>query len=808
MAEKQITTVKTKKMTLPVIPLRGLVVFPYMILHFDVGRKKSIAALEQAMVDNAQVFLVAQKNIETEEPKISELYTFGVVATVKQLLKLPNGNIHVLVEGAKRGKLLGGFSDGKYIIGDIRAYMSDSRLKEPNENEIVALIRTAKDKFDSFAQLNSKIPKESAIAVLNINEPGELSDVIASNVLTAVEDKMEILSENNSYKRLVKLVEIMERELQIAHLEHSISEKVKSEIDKNQRDYYLREQLKAIQEELDGPDGVKAEVDNYKKLLKDLDMPESSKAKITKDLDRLARMQSASSDAAVLRGYIETVFSMPWNKYTKDKINLKAVKKVLDADHFGLEKVKERIVEFLAVKQMTGSIKGNIICLVGPPGVGKTSIAKSIAKATGRNYVRMSLGGVKDEAEIRGHRKTYIGAMPGRVINAIKQAESRNPLILLDEIDKISSSYNGDPAAALLEVLDSEQNFSFRDHYLEIPFDLSDVMFMVTANSLETISKPLLDRMEVIDLSSYTLTEKTEICKKFLIPKQRKLHGLTANQLKINVDTIREIINYYTRESGVRNLERSIASICRKCARAILENDVKSLVVTPINIESYLGRRKFNFDYISDTDEIGVVNGLAWTSVGGDTLKVEVNIMPGTGKVQLTGKLGDVMKESATAAISYIRANSQKYGIDSDFYKDNDIHIHVPEGATPKDGPSAGITMATALFSALKNQPVRRDVAMTGEITIRGRVLEIGGLKEKAIAAYRSGVTEIIIPKLNESDLPDIPQEVRDNVKFTPVNHIDRVFATALIGTPKINNSYKYCGSLKEDISRKDSVKQ
>lgn len=807
MADKLIINAKSKKITLPVIPLRGLVVFPYMILHFDVARKKSIAALEHAMADNSQVFLVAQKNIETEEPKISELYTFGVVATVKQLLKLPNGNIHVLVEGSKRGKLLGGFSDGKYIVGDVRAYLSDTKLKDESSNEVAALIRTAKDKFDSFAQLNSKIPKESAIAVLNINEPGELSDVIASNVLTTVEDKMEILTEINSFKRLIRLVEIMERELEIASLEFMISERVKSEIDKNQKEYYLREQLKVIQEELDGAEGIKAEVDNYKKTLETLNMPESSKVKIRKDLDRLVRMQGASADAAVLRNYIETVFSMPWNNVTKDKINLKNVQKVLDNDHFGLEKVKERIVEFLAVKQMTNSLKGNIICLVGPPGVGKTSVAKSIARAIGRNYVRMSLGGVKDEAEIRGHRKTYIGAMPGRVISAIKQAGSRNPLILLDEIDKISSSYNGDPASALLEVLDGEQNFAFRDHYLEIPFDLSDVFFMVTANSLDTISKPLLDRMEVIELSSYTMTEKTEICKKFLVPKQRKAHGLNVNQLKISVDAIREIINYYTRESGVRNLERAVASICRKSAKTILEDGVKSVSVTPLNIENYLGRRKFNFDYISDVDEIGVVNGLAWTSVGGDTLKVEVNIMPGTGKVQLTGKLGDVMKESATAAISYIRANSERFGISSDFYKDNDIHIHVPEGATPKDGPSAGITMATALFSALKNCPVKKDIAMTGEITIRGRVLEIGGLKEKSIAAYRSGVTEIIIPKANLSDLQDIPQEVKDNVKFTPVTHIDEVFNIALL-KGEVDKSYKYCVGVDNNISRKDSVKQ
>jgi len=518
-------------------------------------------------------------------------------------------------------------------------------------------------------------------------------------------------------------------------------------------------------------------------------------------------MHGSSADAAVLRTYIETVFSLPWNKFTKESINLKKVQSILDSDHYGLEKVKERIVEFLAVKQLTKSMKGNIICLVGPPGVGKTSIAKSIAKAIGRNYVRMSLGGVKDEAEIRGHRKTYIGSMPGRVINAIKQAGSRNPLILLDEIDKLSSNYSGDPSSALLEVLDSEQNFSFRDHYLEIPFDLSDVMFMVTANSLDTIQRPLLDRMEVINLSSYTMTEKTEICQQFLLPTQRKEHGLATNQLKIGIEATRDIINYYTRESGVRNLERCVAAICRKCARNLLENDTKKLVVTPLNLEKYLGRRKFTYDYITDYDEVGVVNGLAWTAVGGDTLKVEVNIMPGTGKVQLTGKLGDVMKESAMSAISYLRANSDKYNIDSQFYKDNDIHIHVPEGATPKDGPSAGITMATALISALKKCPVRRDVAMTGEITIRGRVLPIGGLKEKSIAAYRAGVTTIIIPKLNESDLQDIPQEVIDNVEFVPVTHIDSVFETALVNSPECI-SYKYCGSVNDNVSGKDSVKQ
>lgn len=790
MQEKQKTVSKVNKITLPVIPLRGLVVFPFMILHFDVGRKKSVMALERAMADNQKVFLTAQKDIEVEEPKGSDLYKFGVIASVKQLLKMPNGNIHVLVEGERRGKLIEVFDDIGCITADIRPYNEHFR-GNPEDPAVMALVRAAKDGFEEFAELNPKITKDAAVGVLNINTPGELSDLIAANVFVEVADKMEVLSETNHIKRITKLLGAMEKELEILRLEYDIGEQVKGEIDKNQRDYYLREQLKVIQKELNGDFDAENEIEEYRQTLKTLNMPEKSKEKLNKDLDRLQKLQPMSADAGVLRTYIETVFSLPWNNTTKENINLKKVRRVLDADHYGLSKVKDRIVEFLAVKLLSGNTKGSIICLVGPPGVGKTSVAKSIAEAIGRKYVRMSLGGVRDEAEIRGHRKTYIGAMPGRVINAIKQAGTKNPLILLDEIDKLSTSYNGDPSAALLEVLDSEQNFSFRDHYIEIPFDLSDVMFMVTANSLDTISRPLLDRMEVIELSSYTETEKVQICKKFLIPKQRRENGLKPQQLRISDGAVHDIINYYTREAGVRGLERSIGAICRKCAKNILADGAANVSVTPKNLEDFLGIKRFDYDTVSKKDEVGVVNGLAWTSVGGDTLQVEVNIMPGTGKVQLTGKLGDIMKESALSAISYLRSCSEKYGIASDFYKDNDIHIHVPEGATPKDGPSAGVTMATALLSALKNKDVRHDVAMTGEITIRGRVLPIGGLKEKSIAAYRAGVKTVIIPKPNMRDLDEIPCEIRDNLTFVPVTCAEEVFKNAFSDTDFLKGAVK-----------------
>lgn len=790
MQEKQKTVSKVNKITLPVIPLRGLVVFPFMILHFDVGRKKSVMALERAMEDNQKVFLTAQKDIEVEDPKGSDLYKFGVIASVKQLLKMPNGNIHVLVEGERRGKLIEVFDDIGCITADIRPYNEHFR-GNPEDPAVMALVRAAKDGFEEFAELNPKITKDAAVGVLNINTPGELSDLIAANVFVEVADKMEVLSETNHIKRITKLLGAMEKELEILRLEYDIGEQVKGEIDKNQRDYYLREQLKVIQKELNGDFDAENEIEEYRQTLKTLNMPEKSKEKLNKDLDRLQKLQPMSADAGVLRTYIETVFSLPWNNTTKENINLKKVRRVLDADHYGLSKVKDRIVEFLAVKLLSGNTKGSIICLVGPPGVGKTSVAKSIAEAIGRKYVRMSLGGVRDEAEIRGHRKTYIGAMPGRVINAIKQAGTKNPLILLDEIDKLSTSYNGDPSAALLEVLDSEQNFSFRDHYIEIPFDLSDVMFMVTANSLDTISRPLLDRMEVIELSSYTETEKVQICKKFLIPKQRRENGLKPQQLRISDGAVHDIINYYTREAGVRGLERSIGAICRKCAKNILADGAANVSVTPKNLEDFLGVKRFDYDTVSKKDEVGVVNGLAWTSVGGDTLQVEVNIMPGTGKVQLTGKLGDIMKESALSAISYLRSCSEKYGIASDFYKDNDIHIHVPEGATPKDGPSAGVTMATALLSALKNKDVRHDVAMTGEITIRGRVLPIGGLKEKSIAAYRAGVKTVIIPKPNMRDLDEIPREVRDNLTFVPVTCAEEVFENAFSDTDFLKGAVK-----------------
>ena len=641
---------------------------------------------------------------------------------------------------------------------------------------------------------------------MNINDVEEFIDVVAGNIFVKQEDKMEVLSECDIHKRMIKLIEIMNNESQIMKIEFEIAARVKEEMDRHQKEYYLREQVKAINEELGDKDGLQSDCDEYRSKISKLNVTDEVKEKLLKDVDKLSKMSNMSADGTVMRNYLDTVLELPWGVYTKDRISVKHAKKILDDEHFGLKDVKERITEFLAVKQITKEYNGTILCLVGPPGVGKTSVAKSIAKAMNKNYVRISLGGIRDEAEIRGHRKTYVGAMPGRIVNAIKQAKSMNAFILLDEIDKLCSDYKGDPSSALLEVLDSEQNFSFRDNFLEIPLDLSNVVFVTTANSLDTISRPLLDRMEVINISSYTLQEKIEIAMNYLVPKQRKKHGLDTKNLKISRDAIRDVVNYYTKEAGVRNLERSIAEICRKTAKNMVENDVKSINVTPLNLEKYLGKRKFFFTDVENTDEIGVANGLAWTSVGGDTLQIETNIVPGSGKVELTGKLGDVMKESAVAAISYVRANCHKLGIASDFYKKFDIHVHVPEGAVPKDGPSAGITIATSVISALTKIPVKHNVAMTGEITIRGRVLAIGGLKEKSIAAHRAGVDTIIIPKHNEVDIEDVPEIVRNEVKFVTVENIGEVLSVALTDKPVVKD-YKFV-DVESEVVEEVRIKQ
>lgn len=777
MSEVKNKRITTKKMVLPLLPLRGLTVFPYMTLHFDVGRDKSIKALEEAMNSEQLIFLSTQKDVKTNEPKPEDVYTFGTVAKIKQIMKLQNGNVRILVEGLARGKIVKIVDNETHYVAELRRY---PLFKGECDDNIEAFMRAAKNMLDDYLNLLPKLPNELIATIMNIENPEEFIDVVAGNIFVKTEDKMEILSECDLNKRMEKLVDIMHSESQIMQMEVDIASRVREQLDRHQKEYYLREQIKAINEELGDKDGLQSDCDEYREKIMALNIAEDVREKLLKDVERLSKMSSMSSDSAVMRNYLDVVLELPWGVYTKDRTSVKQARAILDADHYGLEDVKERITEFLAVKHISKDYNGTILCLAGPPGVGKTSIVKSIAKAMNRNYVRISLGGIRDEAEIRGHRKTYVGAMPGRIVNGIKQAKSMNAFVLLDEIDKLSSDFKGDPSSALLEVLDNEQNFAFRDNFLEIPMDLSDVVFVTTANSLDTISRPLLDRMEVINISSYTLQEKIEIAVNHLVPKQKKKHGLDNKKIRITRDAVRDVINYYTREAGVRNLERSIGTICRKVAKSIVENDVKSVTVTPINLEKYLGKRKFTVTDFEQTDEIGVANGLAWTSVGGDTLQIETNVVPGTGKTELTGKLGDVMKESAVAAISFIRANCDRLGVAEDFYKKFDIHIHVPEGAVPKDGPSAGITMVTSVVSALTKRPVKHNVAMTGEVTIRGRVLPIGGLKEKAIAAHRAGAKTIIIPKQNEPDIDDIPKLVRDEVDFVTVYNVNQVLEIAL----------------------------
>lgn len=772
--KKRITT---KKMILPLLPLRGLAIFPYMVIHFDVGREKSVKAVEEAMLGEQLIFLAAQKDVKVDEPSADDIYSFGTVAKIKQIMKLQNGNVRILVEGIARGRIVTVSDEKTHLSAVIRKY-TVGNFEVTDEME--AYVRAAKGMFEEYLKLLPKIPHETVATIMNISDPEEFIDVIAGNVFVRIEDKMEILSETDIYRRMKKLVDIMNNEQKIMKIEYDIAGRVKEEMDRHQKEYYLREQIKAINEELGDRDGVLADCDDYRKKTDAAKISEKAKEKLMREVDKLEKCQPMSADSSVIRNYLDTVLEMPWGVYTKDRVSVKKAGEILNSEHYGLFDVKERILEFLSVKQISKNYNGSILCLSGPPGVGKTSIAKSLAKAMNKKYVRISLGGVKDEAEIRGHRKTYVGAMPGRIASAIRQAGSMNPLILLDEIDKLGSDYKGDPSSAMLEVLDSEQNSAFRDNFLEIPLDLSNVTFVTTANSLQTVPRPLLDRMEVIEISSYTLEEKTEIALKHLIPKQRIRHGLDAKTLKITADAVRDIVNYYTREAGVRNLERTIAQICRKTAKNIVENNVKSVAVTPINLEKILGKHKFTYENVQSSDLVGVANGLAWTSVGGDTLLIETNVMPGDGKTVFTGKLGDVMKESAAAAVSYIRANCRKLGVDGDFYKKFDIHVHVPEGAVPKDGPSAGITIATSVISALTGRPVRHDVAMTGEITIRGRVLPIGGLKEKAIAAHRAGVKKIIIPTQNLADLCDIPEIVKKDTEFVAADSMDVVLENAL----------------------------
>ena len=771
---------------LPLIPLRGISIFPHMVIHFDVGRDKSVQALEKSMMDDSMILLCTQINSKIEEPAVNDFYKVGTVARVKQMLKLPGGSIRVLVEGINRGEVVEITNEEPYFEALTKEYSYDAEKFEMNQ-DIEAAMRLVTLDLEEYINLNSKVSSEVLYTISDIEDPGRLADVIASYIFLKQEDDQRILETFDFYERLELLHEILQQEIELLRIEDKINQKVRKQINKVQKEYYLKEQLKAIQKELGEDDSLPGKIEEYQEKINRRKMPKEVKEKALKEVERLAKTSMHSAEIGVIRTYLDWIVDLPWDKETKEKIDIKVAKKVLDDDHYGLEDVKERILEFIAIRKLTNSIKGPILCLVGPPGVGKTSIAKSIASSLNRKFVRMSLGGVRDEAEIRGHRRTYVGAMPGRIISSIKKAGSKNPVFLFDEIDKLASDFRGDPASALLEVLDPEQNSTFTDHFLDAPFDLSRVLFLTTANTTSTIPPALLDRMEVIRISGYTEEEKLQIAKRYLLPKQIKEHGLTQDKVQISESAIKSIISYYTREAGVRNLERELANICRKAAKKIVELDKKTVKINAGNIETYLGTKKFRYDTMEEMDQIGVATGLAWTAVGGETLSVEVTTMKGTGKTQLTGQLGDVMKESAMAGISYVRANANNLKISPDFYKDMDIHIHVPEGAIPKDGPSAGITIATAVISALTETPIRRDLAMTGEITLRGRVLPVGGIKEKILAAHRMGIKKVLLPGDNQKDLEEISEKVKKKMEFKIVWNLDEVLSEALVAKEENN---------------------
>ena len=767
--------------TLPLIPLRGLAIFPYTILNFDIGRESSLKALDEAMLGDELIFLTSQKEAEIDEPTEEDFYHVGTICKVKQMIKLPGDTVRVLVEGISRGTIEEINQDKGYfeaVIDEI-VYNKDEIV---NDMEVEALIRNVLESFEEYINIGNRVSPEILVSLEEIENPDRFVDTIASNIYLKPEQKQQILEEFDIAKRLELLYSILLEEIDILKIEKKITLRVKKQMNKVQKEYYLREQLKAIQKELGEEEDISSESQEYREKLKKIKAPKETKAKIQKEIDKFSRISPASPDISVSRNYLDTIFSLPWNKETKDKLDIKKAKEVLDKEHYGMEKVKERILEFLAVRSLSKSLKGPIICLVGPPGVGKTSIAKSIAASLNRKFVRISLGGVRDEAEIRGHRRTYVGAIPGRIINGVKEAGTKNPVFLLDEIDKMASDYKGDISSAMLEVLDPEQNKNFVDHYLEIPFDLSKILFVTTANSLSTIPGPLLDRMEIIELSGYIEEEKLNIAQKYLLVKQIEENGLKEDFVKIDDETMRDIISYYTREAGVRTLERTIGKICRKIAKKYVEDPtLTEVVVKKEDLEEYLGKDKYTFDLAGVKPEIGMVTGLAWTAVGGVTLNVEVNVLKGKGQVVLTGQLGDVMKESAQTAISYIRSISDRFDIPDDFYQTKDIHIHIPEGATPKDGPSAGVTMATAVISALTKIPVRCDVAMTGEITLRGRVLPVGGIKEKLLAAHRAGIKKVLLPEECKAQLDEIPQNVKDQMEFVLVKHLDEVLEHALV---------------------------
>lgn len=768
-----------EKQIMPVVPLRGMTILPGMLIHFDISRNKTIAAIEEAMKEDQMTFLVTQLNGEIEEPGEDDLYSVGTIAEIKQLIKLPGDILRVMVQGIKRAKLENVISREPYVIADILTYEVDKNLKY-SEIEVKAMISGMRDILEQYFIENSKIGKAVMSRLLSIGDVEELIDQIAINIPFGYEDKQRILEAIDITERYNTVAIILTDEINLLRIRKDFQAKVKAKVDKNQKEYLLREQLKLIGEEL-GDSNTISDAENYLNELKELNASEAVKEKIEKEIKHFKSIGSSSTESAVVRGYIETLLELPWNNESKDSHNLKHASKILDQDHYGLEKVKERILEFLAVRTLTKSGDSPIICLVGPPGTGKTSIARSVARALNKEYVRISLGGVRDEAEIRGHRRTYVGAMPGRIVTGIKNAGVKNPLLLLDEIDKVGSDQRGDTSSALLEVLDSEQNKKFVDHYIEIPMDLSQVLFIATANSLQTIAKPLLDRMEIIEVSSYTLNEKVHIAKEHLIRKQMMKNGITKKQLTISTKALELMISGYTREAGVRNLERKIGEICRKTAISIIEDKEASVKVNEKNLSKYLGKIRFSYDEANAEDEVGIVKGLAWTSVGGDTLQIEVNVMPGKGKIELTGQLGDVMKESARAGISYIRSVGDKYHIKQDYFDKHDIHIHIPEGAVPKDGPSAGITMATAVISAITGKKIRADIAMTGEITLRGKALPIGGLKEKLLAAKTAKIKLILVPKKNEKDVEEISKEILDGLLIKYVENMEEILNVALV---------------------------
>ena len=776
--------------TVPAVALRGMTILPGMVAHFDVSRGRSIKAVENAMMEDQTVFLVTQQNIDKEEPEREDLYAIGILAVIKQVIKLQNNVVRVLIEGEQRGRLLE-LRLEEYLLAKVQVLTQEEESLPEDMKE--AMLRSVQETFIRYCRLNPKPGKEMAKQIQDMQDLAKLLDYIGNNLPVGFEQKQKILEADTLQQRYETLMIILLNEINIIQIKTEFQSKVKEKVDRNQKEYILREQMRLIREEL-GEDNTVSEADNFLEETEKLDADPEVKQKLKKEIERFKNVSSNSSESAVIRGYIETLLELPWNKVSKDNKNLQDAERILDEDHYGMEKVKERMLEFLAVRNLTAKGESPMICLVGPPGTGKTSIARSVARALDKKYVRISLGGVRDEAEIRGHRKTYVGAMPGRIANGLRNAGVKNPLMLLDEIDKISSDYNGDTASALLEVLDGEQNSRFRDHYVELPIDLSEVLFIATANSIQDIQKPLMDRMEIIEVSSYTENEKAHIAREHLIAKQMEKNGLKEGQLSISDHALEKLIRGYTREAGVRNLERKIGEICRKAARELYQENYStrkqtmeskkrktSIKVTENSLEKLLGKEKYNYDLINENDEVGIVRGLAWTSVGGDTLQIEVNIMPGKGEFQLTGQLGDVMKESAQAGISYIRSVSEQYKIDKEFFKEYDIHIHIPEGAVPKDGPSAGITMATAMLSAITKRKVRKDVAMTGEITLRGRVLPIGGLKEKILAAKNARIKTICVPKKNEPDIAEIAQEIKKGLEIVFVENMEQVLETALV---------------------------